>query len=104
MILKVICCERNVAFIQKHGGLIILYLNVLLTYFPYSCMFAGEERDVGGHLQDIKSFRSFQWVPCTDKTLFQLARKQDERKGGKFIVKNSFLTSFQSLLSSPRKG
>lgn len=50
---KVICCERNAAFIQKHGCLIILYLNVLLTFFPFSCMLAGEERDVGGHLQDI---------------------------------------------------
>lgn len=45
-------------------------------------MLAGEERDVGGHLQDIKSFRSFQLVICTDKTLCQLARKQDKREKG----------------------
>lgn len=79
---RAICCEINVDFILKHSCLIILYLNALLTFFPFSCVLAGEERDVGGHLQDIKSFRNFQMVPCTDKTLFQLARKQDKRKKG----------------------
>lgn len=80
--IKAIFCEINIDFIQKHGCLIILYLNVLLIFFSVSCVLAGEERDVGGHLQDIKSFRSLQLVPCTDKTLFQLARKQDKRKKG----------------------
>ena len=67
---------------QKHGCLIILYLNALLTSLPLSSVLVGEEKDVGGHLQDIKSFRSFQLVPCTDKTLFQLARKQDKKEKG----------------------
>ena len=80
--IKAIFCEINVDFIQKHGCLIILYLNVLLIFFPVSCVLAGEEGDVEGHLQDIKSFRSLQLVPCTDKTLFQLARKQDKREKG----------------------
>lgn len=80
--IKAIFCEINVDFIQKHGCLIILYLNVLLIFFPVSCVLAGEEGDVGGHLQDIKSFRSLHLVPCTDKTLFQLARKQDKREKG----------------------
>lgn len=63
-------------------------------------MLAGEERNVGGHLQDIKSFRSFQLVPCTDKTFFQLPRKQDQReRRGKSIVKNSFLTSNHCLVT-----
>lgn len=79
---RAVCCEINVGFILKHSCLIILYLNALLTFFPFSCVLAGEERDVGGHLRDIKSCRSFQLVPCTDKTLFQLARKQDKREKG----------------------
>lgn len=79
---KAICCERNAAFIQKR------LLNHPLPkgvayFFSFFSILAREEGDVGGHLQDIKSFRSFQLVPCTDKTLLQLARKQDKREKGK---------------------
>lgn len=34
--IKAIFCEINIDFIQKHGCLIILYLNVLLIFFSLS--------------------------------------------------------------------